>query len=317
MKNKVFLLVLGILLSALVLECGVRAVSPLLGPPLISWNPMEDAKKLKLEEFLQKYQSPEFVFMGNSTTLIGVNPSIFDGSADFPIGSSFNAGMNGADIKTMRDFALGFILKKAKPKNLVLLFSNTNMIQDREYQKIKIESPDLFSNSYFYRYRNTLKDPMTLNTVLRVLKYRDTRQGIVYRWADNLDDFGYTRYKMTDSKFPEAGWDPGKEIKNDYKSYLIDDSQLKYLLEIRDFTRRKGVNLIIGTVPLLAQDTEYRGTIRDIANRLGISFIQGNDALGQGRYFQDVIHLNKQGSRIFSEYLAQILPKFIPKPKDS
>lgn len=311
------MLVLGILLSALVLECGTRAVSPLLGPPLVSWNPMEDAKRLKFEEFLKRYQSPEYVFMGNSTTLIGVNPGIFDGSAGFPIGSSFNAGMNGADIKTMRDFALGFILKKAKPKNLVLLFSNAKMIQDGRYQKLKMDSPDLFSHSYFYQYRKTLKDPMTLNTVLRVLKYRDTRQGIVYRWADNLDDFGYSRYKMTDTKFPGAGWDPGKEIKNENKSYLIDDSQLKYLTEIRDFTRHKGVNLIIGTVPLLAQDPEYRGIVRDIANRLGIGFIQGNDVFGQGQYFQDVIHVNKQGSRIFSEYLAQILPRIVLKPLDS
>jgi hypothetical protein len=214
----------------------------------------------------------------------------------------------------MRDFALGYVIDKAKPKNLVLLFSNERMIQDNGYQKLRVESPGLLSNSYFFRYRNTLKDPMTLNTVLRVFKYRDTRQGIVYRWADNLDDYGYSTYKITDTKFPEAGWDPAMEVRNDEKSYLIDVSQLKHLIEIRDYTRNKGVNLIIGTVPLPAQDTAYRGTIRDIANRLKISFIQGNDAFGQGQYFQDVVHVNKQGSRIFSEYLAQILPNIVPDP---
>ena len=310
-KNKVFLFVLGIILSAMVIEVGVRAISPLLGPPLVSWNTMEDAKKLKLEEFLKKYQNPEFVFMGNSTTLIGVRPNIFDESADLPVGSSFNAGMNGSDIKAMRDFAIGHIIKNVKPRNLVMLFSNTNMIEDRGYQKLKIQAPSLISNSYFYKYRNTFKDPMTVNTLLRIAKYRDARQGIVYRWADNLDDFGYTRYPITTTRFPEPGWDPVTEIENDEGSYLVDVSQFRYLLEVRDFARNNGVNLVIGTVPLPSQDNQYRTTIREIANRFGIDFIQGNNAIGEGKYFQDIVHLNKDGSRIFSDYLGQKLPKIV------
>ena len=124
LKNKVLLFVIGLLTSALLLEGGVRVASPLLGPPLISWNTMEDAKRLKLDEFREKYQSPKYVFMGNSTTLIGLNPTFFDSKAGLAPGSSFNAAMNGSDIKTMRDFAQSYIIKKVKPKNLVLLFSN-------------------------------------------------------------------------------------------------------------------------------------------------------------------------------------------------
>jgi len=82
---------------------------------------------------------------------------------------------------------------------------------------------------------------------------------------------------------------------------------LRYLTEIRDYAEKNGVNLIIGTVPLLAQDLAYRGTIRQIADDLGVGFIQGNDAVGQGKYFQDGIHLNREGAKIFSEFLAQKL----------
>ena len=64
-KNKTFLFIIGLLTSALLLEGGVRVASPLLGPPLVSWNTMEDAKRLKLDEFREKYQSPDYVFMGN------------------------------------------------------------------------------------------------------------------------------------------------------------------------------------------------------------------------------------------------------------
>ena len=309
LKNRVFLFFIGLLTSALLLEGGVRVASPLLGPPLVSWNTMEDAKRLKFDEFRNKYQSPKYVFMGNSTTLIGLNPTVFDLQAGLEAGSSFNAAMNGSGIKTMRDFAKSYIIETVKPKNLVLLFSNKSMIYGPRYEKLNAESTNFFSNSYLYRYRNTLRDPMTVNTFIRVLKNRDTRQGIVYRWADNIDDFGYTRYETTDVTNPQEGWAPSQEAKQDSKSYPVDVSNLKYLTEIRDFAIKNGVNLIIGTVPLLSQDLGYRGTVQEIANELGIDFVQGNDAVGQGKYFQDGIHLNRQGAKIFSEFLAQKLSK--------
>jgi hypothetical protein len=309
LKNKAFLFIIGLLTSALLLEGGVRVASSLLGPPLVTWNTMEDAKRLKLDEFREKYQSPEYVFMGNSTTLIGLNPTVFDSKVGLAPGSSFNAAMNGSDIKTIRDFAQSYIIKKVKPKNLVLLFSNTAMIYGPKYEQIKSEKTDLLSNSYLYRYRNTFRDPMTINTILRVLKNRDTRHGLVYRWADNIDDFGYTKYETTDATYPEEGWVPSRASTADQQSYSVDLSNLKYLIEIRDFAIKNGVNLIIGTVPLLSQDLKYRGTVREIADKLGIGFIQGNNAVGQGRYFQDGIHLNKAGSRVFSEYLAETLSK--------
>ena len=112
---------------------------------------------------------------------------------------------------------------------------------------------------------------------------------------------------------PDKGWLPNQEAQKDSKSYQIDQSKLKYLTEIRDFANKNGVNLIIGTVPLLSQDLKYRGTVREIADKLGIAFVQGNDAVGQGQYFQDGIHLNRQGAKIFSEYLAQNLTQEISK----
>jgi hypothetical protein len=307
-KNRVFLFIAGLLVSVLALEMIARVISPVLGPPLIAWNTMEDAKRLKFKEYLEKYQNPKYVVMGNSTSLIGFNPTIFDLSANLQIGSSFNAAMNGSDIKTIRDFALDFIIDEVKPDNLVLLFSNTSMIQGPKYQDFKLDTRNLLSNSYLYEYRNTFRDPMTINTILRTLKFQNTRQGIVYRWADNIDEYGYTKYETTDATFPESGWDPTQEISSDSRNYSVDGAKLKYLTEIRDYAEKNGVNLIIGTVPLLAQDLTYRGTIRQIADDLGVGFIQGNDAVGQGRYFQDGIHLNREGAKLFSEYLGKSIP---------
>jgi hypothetical protein len=100
----------GILISVVIVEGTVRIVSPLLGPPLTKWNTMEDAKILKLEEFRLKHIDPNYVFMGNSTTLIGLDPSVFNSEIDLPAGSSFNAAMNGSEIQQIRDFACGYII---------------------------------------------------------------------------------------------------------------------------------------------------------------------------------------------------------------
>ena len=81
MKKSVIVFLSGVLLSFITLEGTVRLLSPLLGPPLTKWNTMEDAKILKLEEFRVKYPRPSYVFMGNSTTLIGLNPLVFNSSS--------------------------------------------------------------------------------------------------------------------------------------------------------------------------------------------------------------------------------------------
>ena len=310
MKKIVILFVCGILISVISLEITVRAMSPLLGPPLVKWNTMEDAKILKLEELRVKNPEPKYIFMGNSSVLIGFNPSVFDTEAALPPGSSFNAAMNGSEIKQIRDFACGYILREIHPKNLVILFSNPAMALNAEYNGSVAEDSVLENNFFLYRYRNTFRDPMTLNTFVRVLKFRDTRQGIVYRWADNLDELGYTKYGTTESAIEDSGWDPMQKAKVATLRFpSVDKAGLKYLTEIRDLSRAKGGNLVIGTVPTLSFDPNYRDAIKQMAKYLGVSFVQGNDAVGQGKYFQDGVHLNKQGAAVFSKFLALELPK--------
>ena len=311
MKSKSLLFICGILIAVLAIEGSVRAMSPLLGPPLVKWNTMEDAKTLKLEEFRAKYQKPKYIFMGNSTALVGFNPSIFDSEAGLIPGSSFNAAMNGSEIQQIRDFACGYILKEIHPKNLVILFSSSGMAVKDDYSGPQKDISSLEKNLYIYRYRNTFRDPMTLNTFLRILKYRDKRQGIVYRWANNLNEFGYTKYGTSDSEISDPGWDPSQvNKKNDAPSPILDEVGLKYLVEIRDFTKAQGGNLIIGTVPTLSFNADYRGAVEQIAKNLGVRFIQGNDAVGQGKYFQDGVHLNELGATIFSKFLARDLERF-------
>lgn len=300
-KKRLATFILGIFLSVICLEGLVRVASPLLGPPLVSWNTMEDAKRLKLREFKVKYGHPEYVFMGNSTTLIGVNTKVFDEFAKLGNSKSFNAGMNGADIVNIRDFAIDFVIPEAKPKNLVILFSNPGMLLNAEYKSFEPKRDNWLNKSQVYSYRNTLRDPMTLNTMIRVIKFRDTKQGIIYRWAAQLNDFGYqdvTRMSATDT-----GWNPRLNDKED-PILKVSKEEIKYITEIRDFARAKDIKLILGTVPKSNFDERLRATVKSVARDLGIEFIQGNDALGSGEFFQDGTHLNYQGSVEFSKFLG-------------
>ena len=140
--------------------------------------------------------------------------------------------MNGANIVNMRDFAINYIISEVKPKNLVLLFSNTSMLLNSSYENTTVEKNSLLKNSQLYNYRNTFRDPMTINTLIRVARFRDSRQGIIYRWAAQLNEFGFqdvTRFSVSDK-----GWDPNvlKEVAN--RKIVIDKDQLRYLIEIRN-----------------------------------------------------------------------------------
>lgn len=310
MRKQLFILIIGILTSVFVLEASVRSVSPILGPPLSSWNAMEDAKRLKLSEFQTRFGSPDFLVMGNSTALIGFNPSIFDARMENYERFSFNAAMNGSDIGTIYDFAINFIIPNAKPRNLVILVSNTGMLFDSKFLPVSTKESNFLNQSYLYKYRNTLRDPMTLNTFIRFAKYRDGRQGIVYRWADNLDNFGYSAYPTTEGTVGDIGWNPTSTRIDEIGAVTVDASKLKSLIQIRDLARKNDINLVIGTVPLLSIDKSYRAVIRSVADFLSIGFVQGNDALGEGKYFQDGIHLNRQGAEAFSKFMADSLSAY-------
>jgi hypothetical protein len=143
---------------------------------------------------------------------------------------------------------------------------------------------------------------MTINTLIRVARFRDSKQGIIYRWAAQLNDFGFqdvTRFSVSDK-----GWDPNILREEANRKIVIDKDQLRYLIEIRNSAESRGIKLIIGTVPTLSLDQKLRETTREVASMLNIDFIQGNDAVSSGKYFQDGTHLNYPGRVEFSEFLG-------------
>jgi hypothetical protein len=175
------------------------------------------------------------------------------------------------------------------------------MLLNSEYKIFSPMKDSWLNKSRIYSYRNTLRDPMSLNTLIRVIKYRDTNQGIIYRWAAQLNDFGYQ--DVTRMSATETGWNPESNEKID-QTVKVRRDETKFITEIRDFARAKNINLIIGTVPKSTLEPALRSVVKSVAKELDIGFVQGNDALGSGEYFQDGLHLNYQGSVEFSKFLG-------------
>jgi hypothetical protein len=116
-----FTFILGTVIADLCLELLMVTISPVLGPPLNSWNTMQDAKILKLRSLVDGKMNPDTIFMGDSTVYIGVNPNILNQDLKGTL-STFNAGMNGSDLATMYQFLMDEIIPISHLKRLIVLF---------------------------------------------------------------------------------------------------------------------------------------------------------------------------------------------------
>lgn len=298
----VFTFIAGTVIAYLCLELLMVAVSPVLGPPLKSWNTMQDAKILKLRALVDGRMNPDTIFMGDSTVYIGVNPNIVNQDLK-GVASTFNAGMNGSDLATIYQFLLDDIIPTSHPKRVIVLLSNLGMMSVKCDVHQSRSKTNVLDGSRLFAYRNTFRDPMWVNTLLRSIKHRSTHEGIVYRWAADLDPFGYSVFGQDTATQPSLGWDDHSllGIQATTSSGLWPNS---CLLAMRDAMLKEGGELIIGTVPTSLLRGDFREGARTLAREMNVKFIQGNDAVKSGLLFADGVHLNDNGAETFSHFLA-------------
>lgn len=306
----------GMLASLILVESLVRLTAPIMGPPLKSWNTMQDAKMYKLSSSNSFGRDGIFV-LGNSTALIGIDPSVIGLVSQGKL-KVFNAAMNGSNLNHMNNFALEYIIPRQSPKALVLFLAPGTLGIPLEVRpRMNPLSSSLLPSStrdwlgerlYLFEYRNNLRDPMTLNAFRKSLFLGRTGFGVVNSWARDLDDFGYSRLGYTNDSIG-GGWslmDVARDL-----TYTGDHmkSDINSLKELRSIGKDNDTKIIISTVPLPYLDDQYRLQVKSLANSLDIPFISGNDAVTSGTYFSDGIHLNKGGAEIFSQFIAQQLMK--------
>jgi hypothetical protein len=311
--------VFGIFLALFFVEIVIRILAPLLGPPLVSWNTMQDAKLYKFSKTVTSDNSSIFIF-GNSTALIGVNPNIVRPNSSKSY--YFNAAMNGSDTYSMVRFATEKIGPLYKPKAMIFFlsegsFRDTIDVSNHPYEVAEPSKEksygwvsDIVHGFYIYRYRNMIRDPMIINSLLRSVLLLSNEQGIASRWASNLDDFGYSKLPNSANSV-YGGWNiditnssEDSELRTRLPSGTMEDFKV-----LSTYARKNQIEIWISTVPTLNFNLDYRLKTRELANLYHFRFLQGNDAVTRGDNFQDGVHLNDAGARQFSYWLKNEFSK--------
>lgn len=310
MKQTLRQFIVGVLMGGLILEFVVRALSPVLGPPLESWNTMQDAK-LYLLQTLPRNQIPENFVFGNSAALIGINPYLIENSRNLRV---FNAAMNGSDSYSMTRLAIDEIIPIYQPKRLYFFLSQGSFREDIDASRTSYELArkdkrrlgivnEVISKFYVYRYRNTIRDPMTINTLVQSMLHISTGYGIVQSWVSDLDEYGYSRLPQSANKIL-GGWAHPPKSSKEFSVSELPQGTLADFQTLRKFALRQKIKITLVTVPTITFDHEYRERSEELASKLGFDFIQGNDVIRDGRYFQDSVHLNSIGAEKFSLWFA-------------
>ena len=271
---------------------------------------MQDAKILKLKQGDQ-FRKDAIFALGNSTTVVGINSPYINSQSQGEI-SLFNAGVNGSSLAHVADFALQHLIPNHSPSALVLLIAPgmLNVGSDKGSTSLLSNGiRDWLSKSFYtFKYRNNLRDPMTLNSFRKSLLSWRLGFGIVNSWAKDMDMAGYSLLDSPTNSI-SGGWTfEEMNTKSIYAGELgMDD--IETLRKLQKSAENAGAKIIISTVPLPYLNETYRLEIEFLAELLDIHFISGNDAVTSGMYFSDGIHLNAEGALIFSDFMARELLK--------
>ncbi len=308
---------LGLISGIVFLELLIRILSPVIGPPLQSWNTMEDAKKFKLEQLGAKPNGGVFI-LGNSTALLGVNSSELSRNLTKNT-FVFNAAMNGSDSSTMTELAIDYLIPRYRPRLVIFFFSPGTLLSSRSTLRsgssltssmmptnIKVQ---LSQYLRIFEYRNNLRDPMIMNVFRKSLLTRSSGHGIVNSWADDLDSFGFSVFPISSNSI-SGGWSLNAIQPFELSNEQLPSAAVEDLKAVSSLAQEFGTRLVISTVPLPRLDQEYRSQVEQMARHLNLDFIQGNDAVQKGKYFSDAIHLNSAGSQAFTKFILRKLKDY-------
>ncbi|MFZ2227637.1 MAG: hypothetical protein WA090_03490 [Candidatus Nanopelagicaceae bacterium] len=313
---KILKLIAGIVSAILLLEIVMRLASPIIGPPQTVWQIQQQAKLIKIQERPNELGPIDMVIMGDSTGKEGVDPDILDAVVGGGF-HSFNASLNSSTTYTiMKQFEE--LVHFATPRYLLLLIGpNTSRQSDNDKSVRIYKQGDSASQEtglkgilnrdfYLYRYRNTLRDPFILNTIYRSIRFHSLREGVVYRNVDTMKFNGDSSFERTPNSYAQGKWFLPK-VESRVTSVNLPLATMRHLRILKAACRKIGAKLILSTVPTSSYEPNYRALVPAIASKLGLDFVQGNDATTDRSNFIDGVHLNAPGALVFSKFVGEKL----------
>lgn len=324
-RERLALLVAACLVA--IAEVSVRLAAPHLPGPL-TWNDYAvQAKAQRLEDLRKAGLRVPVVLAGSSSMNAAGDPELL---ADLTGRRTYNAALNGADMRSVAAWVEQVVLAHARPSTVVVgttsLELNDNGLTQAEFRRGLLRSDGLAlaagragitdrlegalqEASALVRYRSVLRRPATISE-----DRASQRRGDAGAWGtlDALEAFHARDYAITPS-FRQRTRD------RSFHRFAVGGPQVEALERLIARLDRAGVRTVLVKLPVTtdvlaihpggAKDyRRYEAALAGVVARTGVRFIDASARIGDRRWFVDPLHLNAAGSQRFTQLLAGAIP---------
>lgn len=299
------LLIVVIVVAAIVIiEIGFRLIAPALPEPSRWYSGWAETKAGLIENV---EVPPEVVFLGDSSTMNGLNPNQFaDGSSYEAV---FNAGIPAVTPMMIEDWYRRVVEPASDPK-LVLIGLTTHTVTMRDpgpyFESIAIDdgwlgslNRWLYEHSWTVRYRGVARDPV----------------GIARHISGTGDD--HWDLLNNDGWFtpPDREYGPPDDEHGDEATIVPKDREA--LISLVRHIQDSGADVVFVRMPETADraDTYLEGVsaihqikaeVDQIARRLSVPIADLSE-ISSTEWFTDSLHLDPGGSRLAGDLLIEKL----------
>lgn len=307
-------------LLLLVAELGTRAISDELPTPM-RWGSAEE--QVKADDLHRLSDRPGgTVFLGSSMMDAAVDPAQFSGEAGTPE-PAYNAALLGADTRIMRLWAQALVEPVADPSVVVVgiscrevtveaaqdaqlaQFVDSRAMRERLGTMHTLDRVDdaVGSVSALVRHRVELREPLNLTG-------RERRSNDEFTIGpEGRDEHFLDRTYPPPDKLEEVLYRP------DVSSLDIADDKVDALSGLVDDLEAGGAKVWVVNMPITQDFVEYMPTpseqnkrrcwdlLEATATSAGVEYLEAG--VWDKELFADPIHLNREGSRRFTSWLAE------------
>jgi hypothetical protein len=311
---------------------------------LLQWRIPAEAHKWPRREMAVKYEQMsshrerdetfDVVFVGNSTTVNGIDPIAFSAATGLP---SYNAAFAGGSLRSIAPWTIDVVEPALRPDVVVVGLQsrdlNDNGKVHRELFNSLMTSPGyrqisggpiqraegwLERHSAFFRNRRALRRPAEVfrNATSRRLSSEHPRHGFVGLYGRRRGK-EIVQYQVQDRWVEQQR----TQTLNDYK---VGGRELRALIALHRALRERGVGLILLDMPTTVdyiplhpkgyRDVRrYRQVLTNFAAESEVPLLSAAGAFSGTTHFKDPVHLDAMGRSVLTRYLAAAWGE--PKPR--
>jgi hypothetical protein len=315
-----------VLATAIVLvgaEATARALSSRLPEPL-RWHSWETQLKVQQMDRLAQRGGADVVFLGTSLMNVGLEPSVV--TPKLRGRSLYNAALNRGIPKLMVPWATRTVLPRLRP-SLVVIGLSSNDVNDlspglQGFYELAASSPGAIrewgGGNATQRLESTVTDASALFRFRTVLRKPGDALKTIRRGTTRTRESGFVDPRGSLKILRNKHIAPGREAEaasaDALRRFRIGSVETGALRELVAAARRTGADVMLVVMPVHPRfpplhpngADDYRQakrTIVRLANETGADLLD-LDRLTDDRYFADVVHLNADGARWFSEQIA-------------